>query len=60
MVQAVLAVLPDLSDLDRTDRVALGEWTGTRRTGPAALVLLAALVVAAVLGGLGVRARRTP
>ena len=60
MVQAVLAPLPDLSDLDRTDRVALGEWTATRRTGTAALVLLAALIVAAALGGLGVHARRTP
>ncbi|MHC4133544.1 MAG: hypothetical protein ACYTDU_02800 [Planctomycetota bacterium] len=60
MVQALLTPLPDLSDLDRTDRVALGEWTATRRTGPAALVLLAALIVAAALGGLGVRARRTP
>ena len=60
MVQAVLTLLPDLSDLDRTDRVALGEWTGARRLGSAALVLLAALACAAALGGLGVHARRTP
>jgi len=60
MVQAMLAPLPDLSDFDRTDRVALGEWTATRRSGAAAVVLLAALGLAAALGGLGVRARRTP
>ncbi len=60
LVQAVLALLPDLSDLDRTGRVALGEWTGIDRSKPAALVLLASLLVAAVLGGLGVHARRTP
>jgi len=60
MVQAALTLLPDLSDLDRTDRVALGEWTGIRRIGIAALVLLGALACAAALGGLGVHARRTP
>ncbi|MHC4819947.1 MAG: hypothetical protein ACYTF8_18050 [Planctomycetota bacterium] len=60
MVQAALTPLPNLSDLDRTDRVALGEWTGTRRIGTASLVLLAALACAAALGGLGVHARRTP
>jgi hypothetical protein len=60
LVQTVLALLPDLSDLDRTDRVALGEWTASRRSGAAALVLLGALLVAAALGGLGVHARRTP
>ena len=61
MVQGVLTLLPDLSDLDRTDRVALGEWAvNRRRNGTAALVLLAALACAAALGGLGVHARRTP
>jgi hypothetical protein len=60
LVQATLTPLPDLGDLDRTDRVALGEWTATRGSGRAALVLLAALVVAAAAGGLGVQGRRTP
>ncbi|MHC4547816.1 MAG: hypothetical protein ACYTEZ_03480 [Planctomycetota bacterium] len=59
-VEATLLVLPDLSDLDRTDRAALGEWTGVRRAGSAALILLAALLFAAVVGGVGVQARRTP
>lgn len=60
LVRAMLALLPDLGDLDRTDRVALGEWTATRRSGASALILLGALLFAAVLGGLGVHARRTP
>ena len=60
LVTATLTVLPDLSRLDRTDRVALGEWTAAKRSDTAGLVLAAALAFAALLGGLGVHARRTP
>jgi len=56
----VLAALPDLPDYDRCDRVALGEWTGVRRGGPGAGILAAGLALATLLGGAGVRLRRTP
>jgi len=58
--RALLAALPDLGALDRTDRVALGEWTGPGATSRALLCLTAALALAAGVGGLGVYLRRTP
>jgi hypothetical protein len=59
-VGAILAALPDLAELDRTDRVALGEWTGLAGGGAGAVTCGAALALAALLGGLGVHLRRTP
>jgi hypothetical protein len=61
VVRAVLSVLPDLSELDRTDRVAMGDWTDPRqRSGRALLYLCGALLLAGVLGGIGVHQRRLP
>ena len=59
-VGGLLLVLPDLSDLDRTGRVALGEWTGTAGAGVGVLLLLGALALAGALGGIGVYSRRLP
>jgi len=60
LVRVVLHVLPDLSDLDRTDRVALGEWTGLRRSAHGLAMLAIALATACVVGGAGIHSRRLP
>jgi hypothetical protein len=60
MVKALLGVVPDLGSLDRTDRVALGEWTALKKSGHALLFLALSLFVAAVVGGIGVHERRLP
>jgi hypothetical protein len=56
----VLKAVPDLSSLDRTGRVALGEWTGLKEGARALAILAAALAWAALVGGLGVWTRRLP
>ncbi|MHC4341944.1 MAG: hypothetical protein ACYSX0_17225 [Planctomycetota bacterium] len=60
VIEGVLLVLPNASELDRTDRVALGDWTGLKGSGRALLILCGALAVALVLGGVGVHRRRLP
>jgi hypothetical protein len=60
MMRPILGALPDLASLDRTDRVALGEWTGLQQGKRALLLLAGALVLAALIGGLGVWTRRLP
>lgn len=60
LVTAMLAGLPDLAELDRSGQVALGEWTGLRRSGRALGILGLALLAATALGGLGVHLRRIP
>lgn len=60
VLRGALAVLPDLDALDRTDRVATGEWTGVHGAGRASLILAIACVVAGGLGAVGVHQRRTP
>lgn len=60
VVEGLLYALPDLNGLDRTDRVAIGEWTGLKRAGNGVLLLAIALAIAVTAGGLGVHARRMP
>ncbi|HEX5137038.1 MAG TPA: hypothetical protein VFY93_08710 [Planctomycetota bacterium] len=61
-MRAVLGILPDLPAFDASDRVARGEWAGSRlkRFLGAAQLLGMGLLLAAALGGLGVRKRRAP
>jgi hypothetical protein len=60
VLRGALAVLPDLDALDRTDRVATGEWTGLRGAARGTLILALACAVAGGLGAIGVHLRRTP
>jgi len=59
-MKVVLWAVPDLAELDRTDRVALGEWTGLKQGNRALAILAVALAWAALVGGLGVWTRRLP
>lgn len=59
-MRVVLMALPSLGSLDRTGRVAVGEWTGLGRAGYALALLCAGLAAGAVLGGIGVHRRRLP
>ena len=59
-IGALLVLVPDLVEFDQTDRVATGEWTGASRTDRALATLAGALALAALLGGIGVHARRLP
>ena len=60
VVGGLLYALPDLNELDRTDRVAIGVWTHVKGSDRGALLLAIALAVAAAVGGLGVHNRRLP
>ncbi len=67
VLRGALAVVPDLDAYDRSDRVALGEWLWKKKdrtdwggAGAALLTLAIGLLVATIVGGLGLIARRMP
>jgi len=60
VLRAALFVVPTLDRYDRSDRVALGEWTGARGAVPALATLLAGLAAATLFGALGLATRRAP
>jgi len=58
-MKLLLRAVPDFAAIDPTARASTGEWIGGRGAGTGALLLGASLLLAAALGGVGLRTRRS-